>query len=32
MNVFEEQPVSNIEWILAKELNPNDYNPNRVLT
>ena len=31
MNVFEEQPVSNIEWRLAKELDPNDYNPKRVL-
>ena len=32
MNIFEEQPISNIEWKLAKDLNPNDYNPNRVLT
>ena len=32
MSVFEEQPISNVEWILASELNPNDYNPNRVLT
>ena len=31
MNVFEQQPVSNIEWRLAKDLDPNDYNPNRVL-
>lgn len=31
MNVFEQQPISNIEWKLAKDLNPNDYNPNRVL-
>ena len=32
MNVFDEQPISNIVWKLAKQLNPNDYNPNRVLT
>lgn len=32
MNIFDEQPISNIVWKLAKELNPNDYNPNRVLT
>ena len=32
MSVFDEQPISNIVWKLAKELNPNDYNPNRVLT
>tara|TARA_B100000287_G_C20605832_1_gene770018 strand:+ start:165 stop:710 length:546 start_codon:yes stop_codon:yes gene_type:complete len=31
MNIFEEQPISNIEWRLASELDPNDYNPNRVL-
>lgn len=31
MNVFDEQPINNIVWKLAKELNPNDYNPNRVL-
>lgn len=25
-------PIDNIEWIPAKELNPNDYNPNIVFT
>ena len=30
-NVFEEQPIANIVWKLASELDPNDYNPNRVL-
>ena len=29
MSVFDEQPISNIVWKLAKELTPNDYNPNR---
>ena len=32
MSIFEEQPISNIEWKLASDLNPNDYNPNRVLS
>lgn len=32
MSIFEEQPISNIEWRLASDLNPNDYNPNRVLS
>ena len=32
MNVFDEQPISKVVWMLAKDLNPNDYNPNRVLT
>ena len=32
MNVFDEQPISKIQWKLASELDPNDYNPNRVLT
>ena len=31
MNVFDEQPISKVEWKLASELDPNDYNPNRVL-
>ena len=31
MNVFDEQPISKIQWKLASELDPNDYNPNRVL-
>jgi len=31
MNIFEEQPISNVVWKLASELDPNDYNPNRVL-
>ena len=30
MNVFEEQPISNVVWKLAADLNPNDYNPNSV--
>ena len=31
MSIFEEQPISKVVWKLASELDPNDYNPNRVL-
>jgi ParB-like chromosome segregation protein Spo0J len=31
MSIFEEQPISNVVWKLASELDANDYNPNRVL-
>lgn len=29
---LEKQPISNIEWIDARRLNTNDYNPNVVLS
>ena len=31
MSIFDEQPISKVVWKLAADLNPNDYNPNRVL-
>ena len=32
MFLMSSQYLKLFEWMLAKDLNPNDYNPNRVLT